>query len=605
MSAITPALLPLLRDPRRALPAFGKVATQVAIDGQNVVPYRPETLTFRAQQDALQYWADPPRDEHTRMTRWLIQLKGRQAGISFTAEAAAYVRTSSASAWHHLCLADTPKRAQELLGRVNLLHDNWPTEVRFERRYNNEEWQANFAPVDIGGERLTQRRMLTQHIQQDPVGGAWDSLHWSEVDFCGEHAATYWSSLQPSLINRYHAQVHLESTANPGDQTGSVGYLKEVYFAAKNRRSGDDGSASPNRFLAKFYPFWDGKLNRRPWAPSWRPDLEELRLLEKYGRAGLALEHLAFRREVMATDFQIRRNPETFGVWYPFDDLTCWPTISGQVFTNTHLARNLNADHLVAWEPSGNAMFYPGRRMPAGRPDPDAGYVLAVDPNGYGGRDHGAAELREVWADSQREVASFAGGRREGVNPEVLADWITALCRRWRVAGARVPVVVESNGVGAAVIALLRGREGVDLYHTEWDRPGVPASQQRKQEALAAHLDALIEDLVLQDADKVEQHTTYRNDKAVEETDGQLQMQDGAPSRRRRPRHHWDKVSASMWASWAIASGIIRRPTFPIARPPRSRPWPSTPEEWDEYAARGSRQEYSEGTSHAEYENLP
>lgn len=596
---IDAALLKLLRDPRRALPAYGYVATQDGRD-ETVVRYSPDTVTVRAQRDVLAYWNSPPRDPHTGLTYWRIDLKGRQVGLSTTAEAAAYVRTSTANSWNHLCLADTPKRAQELLARVNLLHDRWDLGVRMTRRYNNETWQASFAPVFAGGERLSDRRMVTQHTGMNPIGGSWDSIHWSEADFSGEDAERYWSSMLPALINRTHAVVHIESTANPGNLVPSVGFLKDMYSAAKNGRD----MGVPNRFLACFYPFWDGRLNSRPWSPHAKPDLEELRLLERYGPKGLTLDHLAFRREALATDPLVRRNPETFGIWYPFDDLTCWPVLAGQTFKAHHMARHLGAPHLIPWDPTNNAMFYPGRRKPAGEPDPDAAYVMGVDPNGYGGRDHGAAELREVWADEQREVASFAGGRREGVNPEALAAWIVETSRRWREAGARILVVVESTGVGAGLIALLRREPGVDLFHTEPDRPGVPASAQKKQEALAAHLDALMDDLLLHDEDKVSQHTNYRNDKAVEETDTSLQLQDGNPSRRRRARHHWDKVSACMWTSWAVAAGYVRRPFMPVIKPPRTKPYPSTEEEWDEYEARNTPREYGEGNP-VTYENVP
>ncbi len=594
---ITPDLLPLLRDPRRALPAYGFVTTQQGQGRKTSIPYNPDTLTVKAQRDVLAYWYSPPIDPTTGMTRWRIDLKGRQVGLSTTAEAAAYVITSTAESWQHLCVADTPKRAEELLARINELHDRWDPEVRFERRYNNEMWQANFAPVFVGDVRLSSRRMLTQHTGLAPIGAAWDSVHWSEVDFSGEDAGQYWSALQPSLINRTHSIVHLESTANPGTQTASVGYLKEMYFAAKNSRSDD----SPNRFDACFYPFWDGRLNTRPWQPGWAPDLEELRLLERYSATGLTLNNLAFRRGMMSSDPELRRNPELFGIWYPFDDMTCWPALAGQTFRPHHLARHLGAPHLVPWAPTENAMFYPGRRKPAGEPDPDAGYVMGVDPNGYGGRDHGAAELREVWADEQREVASFAGGKREGVNPEVLAKWIVETSRRWREAGARILVVVESTGVGAGVLALLRQHPEVDLYHTDVERPGVPASQQKKQEALAAHLDALMDDLVLHDADKVGQHGNYRNDKAVEETDTALQLQDGNTSRRRRARHHWDKVSACMWTSWAVQTGKVRRPFVPApALPPMTHC--VTAADWDAYAALARKGYASSGPR---YKGLP
>ena len=602
---ITPELLPLLADPRRALPTFGHVGTQDGRGGRNVVKYDPNALTATMQQDILRYWAAPPIDPHTGVAQWMITLAGRQGGKTTTAEFAAYCRTAAAHSWQHLCLADTGDRAKELLARVNLLHDMWPSDFRFERKYNNEEWQATFAPMNVGPQRLSVRRMRTQHTGMEPVGAAWDSVHWSEVDFSGDDAKRFWSNLLPALVNRSHAVVHLESTANPGILTQSVGFLREMYFAAKNRRS--DGS-DLNRFIACFYPFWDNKRAVRPWRDDWPMEVEEIRLLEKYGPAGLTREHLAFRREILATDLEIRRDPETFGIWYPFDDMTCWPVLQGGTFQSHHLGKHIGASWLVSWKPTDHAMYYPGHRVPAGAFDPDAAYIMGVDPNGYGGKDHGAAELREVWAEKQTEVASFAGGRMDGVDPEVLAAWIIKTCERARDQGARINVVVESTGVGAGVLTLLKQRpDVVDLYYTDRDRPGVPASPPKKQEALAHHKDALMGDLILQDEDKVSQHMNYRNDKAVEESDAALQLRAGTPSRRRRPRHHWDKVSASMWTSWGVANGLCRRPFLPVAKPIRTKPYPSTAEEWDEFAARASRKRYagSDPYDGMEYEVLP
>lgn len=606
---IDPSLLPLLRDPRRSLRVYGRVSSQAAKSASDVLaPYDPATVTRRMQQDILSYWADPPKDRMGR-TLWFCLLGYRQGGKSLAAESGAYVVTSSASTWRHLCYADTPNRSKELLGRINLLHDNWDIEseaegrprLRFERKYDNEAWQATFSPVQVGKDRLSDRVMRTQHTGQDPIGAAWDSVHGSEEDFAGDDAAKFWSGLQPGLITRHHSLVIRESTPNPGTITPSVGFYRGFYFNAKARRA-DDSEMS--RWFAKFYPFWDGVRHALPYDERWPLELEELRLLDRYGKDGLRPEHLMFRRSVLKSDEEIRRNPETFGIWYPFCDQTCWPTIQGTTFTNAHLARNLGQPHLVPWEPVDNCMWYPGRRKPAGEPDPEASYIMGVDPNGFGGKDHGAAEIREVWDDEQREVCSFAGGRKEGVNPETLGNWIIQTSQRFRDAGARIRVVVESNGVGAGVIAIIKSAPGVDLYYTEPDKPGVPASGKTKQEALVAHLDALLDDLWLQDQHKVEQHTDYRNDKAAEETDIQLQLAGGNPSRGRRRKDHWDKVSASLWTSWGVAHGVVRRPSVPIVVPPRTKPWPATESEWADFEARNAPKEYGGGDPPT-YEQLP
>ena len=56
-------------------------------------------------------------------------------------------------------------------------------------------------------------------------------------------------------------------------------------------------------------------------------------------------------------------------------------------------------------------------------------------------------------------------------------------------------------------------------------------------------VDALMDKLIIRDEDLVEQLGTYKNDKRVEDGVVAEQLR-GAIGRRRRARHHWDKVSA-------------------------------------------------------------
>lgn len=558
--AITADQLQALRDPRRSLRTCGKVPSQNAVDGKGLAPYDPTAITHRMQQDILSYIASPPIDPATGLTAWFLLVGSRQTGKSWTAEAGFYVKAAYAQTWKHLCTADTGDRAGELLKNINSLHKTWPSGLRAERQYDSEVWQATFKEVYMGGEQLVERVMRTQHAGQNPIGLPWDSIHWSEYAFCPE-AYAYWSGLRPAIVNRPRSLMVWETTANPGTITPDVGFAREMYFAAK-AKVGDDGV--PSRFFARFYPFWDSKLCVRPWPKDATPELEEQRLFERYSPYGLRWEHLAFRRATFREDAEIRRDPDQFGIWYPFDDLTCWAKASGAIFQSHHLDRHRNSGRLVEWLPSGNAMFYRGWRKDPGEVDPDAAYLISVDPNGYGGRDHGAAELREVWQDEQIQVGVFAGGRSDGVDPEVLARWVGQTARRFRAW-----VIVESTGVGAGVISILRSQyPDIRLYHhnQDFEKPGVPASSKTKQEALAAHKDALMDDLVLQDKLGFGHHLSYQNDKAVEEGDMALQLQGGKTSRNRRGRGHWDRVSASMWGSWGVANGVCPRPMKP--KPP-------------------------------------
>lgn len=580
---MTPEELRHLRDPRRALRACGKVPAQSAKGGDNLIDYNPTTITVRMQTDILNYMADPPIDPNTGMVLWMLLIGGRQTGKSVTTEYAAYAKTAYSTAWRHLCTADTPGRAEELLKNVNSLHKTWPKSLRAERQYDSEVYQATFKEMHVGDEHLVERIMRTQHAGENPIGLPWDSWHWSEFCFSPE-AGPYYSGLRPAIANRAHARVVWESTPNPGNIVPDVGFGREMYFAAKAARA-DNAEGALSRFFAKFYPFWDSKLCRRPWPKDLKPDLEELRLYERYHGLGLTWEHLAFRQETFRDDPEIRRDPELFGIWYPFDDLSCWAHIEGAIFNSHHLDRIEKSGRLVKWVPNGNAMYYRGYRKDPGEVDPDAGYLIAVDPNGYKGRDHGAATLREVWDDEQIQVASFAGGWRDGVNPESMAHWVGKTARRFKAV-----VLVEATGVGAGVLSVLRQQyPDVRLYCHEGDqdRPGVPATAPRKQEMIAVHKDALLSGLTLQDEDGFAQHKGYQNDKVVEETEGQLQLAGGKTSRNRRPRHHWDKVSAEMWASWGVANHVVRRPMKPKALPPPKDCW-DTMDELDTILARAA-----------------
>jgi hypothetical protein len=93
-----------------------------------------------------------------------------------------------------------------------------------------------------------------------------------------------------------------------------------------------DAKLGMGRWVYAFFPFWDGKLNRRPWPKNSKLTAEEVGLLDRYGHLGLKKENLAFRRLMMETDAEIRRNPDLFKVYYPFDDVSCWIATAGSVF---------------------------------------------------------------------------------------------------------------------------------------------------------------------------------------------------------------------------------------------------------------------------------
>lgn len=540
MNLLGSEILGRLIDPRVALPLCGKVWGQ---QESSFIPYDPTRTTMRMQAEILDYLAEPPRDRNGQ-TMWMVLVGYRQGGKSLAAEYGAYCRTARTPGYEHVTLADDDDRARYLHGRVHELHRQWPEQLQAGRRNTLERWQMSFLP-DEGGTMTT----LSMQKGAVAIGRSPASGHWSEVGFCPEQERQ-WSMLQPAIINQDNSRFLMEATPNPEDDQG---FFHDTYLSGK-RMSG--------RLFSRFYPMWDGKLNRRPWRKEDQPDTEEIRLLERYGPeagGGLTLDHLAFRRLVMATDPRIRKKPEEFPIWYPLDDVTCWVRASGGVFQPHMLARH-KAGALVPWTA-------PAKRYL--EPEDDAIYVIGVDPCGRSARHHGAAHCLRVWSDEWAQAATYAAGREElpGQDPvRSLARWVydTGKAYGWCL------VVVENTGVGQGVIALLTEWGYPNLYpsgpNNDPNDIGVAATTKSKQQMTSYLQDALLDTLMLFDDDTVGQLATYRDDAMVEDHVRTEQLR-GEVGRHRRERHHWDKVSALGWAVWGARTLPQRLRVTPLKLP--------------------------------------
>lgn len=506
----TPDVAERLRDPWDSLHAYAQVMDQ---ETGGPVLYDAHRLTDGLQETVLSYMSDPPRLEDGS-TAWLALLKPRQAGASLTAELGGYVKAAYSPGWEHDCIADTQKRAEYLHGRVHFTHERWPREVRSPTISAAERKQLTFKGV--GGSM----QVLSAERDSVGIGLSPDSLHGSEVPFWSD-AGKVWTELAPSIRNRKNSLVVMESTAAP-EGTPSVEFWRELCDTARRGQG---------RWVYAFFPFWDGKLNRRVWKAEDRPDLEELRLLEKYGPHGLTLDGLAFRRFTMSDDREIRRNPELFGVWYPFDDLSCWSgVVSGAIPRHALERHHHEAD--VEWR---------GPLMKFEPYEPHRAYVMGVDPTGYTGRDHASIQLLGGDSDGWKQAACYASA---ATTPEMLADIVCKLGEEY----GKPMVVVESNGVGQALLALLSQRGYPNLFHEAKGRPGKVSTSKSQAQMIAWLTDALLDDLTLRDRDTVRQLGTYKQDKLVETDERLMVIRGGRPGRNRRERHHWDKVSALMMA---------------------------------------------------------
>lgn len=497
--------LRFLRSPSKSLPTYAQVLDQETSD---FVRYDPTRLTQTLQTEILAYLDEPPRTDFGQ-SKWLTVLTARQMGKSLVVEYGLYPKTAYTPGWDHTCIADIDERAKYLHRRVHQMHVRWPEELRAPTLKTNEQLQLSFDPT-IGGKM----RVMSAETNAVGIGQSPDSFHASECAFWSDFSGTM-SMIYPSMINRANSLAVFECTP----WLAGNDWHEHVVMAR----------AETGRHMYLFRPFWDGLLNRRKWQKEWTLDQEELRLLNQYGEKGLRPMHLAFRRSVMDTDAEIRRNPELFKVFYPFDDVTCW--ISGaQSAIPGHALEKHKRDDLINSK-EGYYEHFP--------PDLDSRYVIGVDPCGHASRDHAAFQVIEVTDDGWHQVAWYA----DHADPITFARKVMEIGLRYR----KALVVCENNGVGQAVIALLRDWNYPNLYYDDKARPGFTSSGPSLERITAQLIDSLMDDLTLHDKRTIDQLMTYKNDKRIEENVAS-ELVRGGPSKRRRERHHWDCVSALMFA---------------------------------------------------------
>jgi hypothetical protein len=500
--------LAFLRDPLKSLPALGQVHDQQT--GQ-FIKYDPFRLTGLLQYQILEYFSNPPRTDDGQ-TRFLTILTARQMGKSLVAEYGCYPKAAYNPGWDHVCIADIGDRADYLHRRVHHLHERWPTQLRAPTIPNREARQLTFERK-VGGKM----RVLSAETGAVGIGQSPDSFHASECAFWADFAGSM-VLINPSLANRDNALAVFECTPWRAD-----GDWYDHVLEAKR------GMA---RHAYLFQPFWDGRLNYRRWNDSWSKDLEELRLMEKYGPLGLVWENLAFRRFIMETDVEIRRHPELFGVFYPFDDVTCWTVNATSAIPGHALERH-------QWTATRETA---GPYTELHVPRPEAKYVIGADPCGHAARDHAAFQCLEINEDAWYQVSHYAAH----TDPVAFTNQLIKTGLRYN----KALIVVERNGVGEAVLSLLRDRGYPNIFYQAPGKPGVATSgtgEYSVDKLTSWLIDGLMDELVLEDKDTVSQLCSYKNDKRIEEG-AVSELVRGAPSKRRRDRHHWDKVSALMMA---------------------------------------------------------
>lgn len=186
-------------------------------------------------------------------------------------------------------------------------------------------------------------------------------------------------------------------------------------------------------------------------------------------------------------------------------------------------------------------------------PCSDSIYVIGVDPAGHAARDHASFQVLKVEDGKWEQVACYA----DHTEPLIFTEKLISVANRYN--GALVNV--ESNGVGAATIALLKQANYTNLYHEKPYKAGFTSTSQSIDRMLGWLQDALRDELVFNDKDTYIQLTTYRHDKRVEDGVG-AEMLRGGIGKKRRSRHHWDKISALQMAIVAArnAPRRLRKP---------------------------------------------
>lgn len=499
----------------------------LAVQGQTeskIVSYDPDEASYSLQQDMIRYWANPPRNIDG-YTKWFVALGPRQIGKSTVPELLGTHAVMSSPGWDHVCEADTDKRASYLHQRAQIAYAGCPAFLRPPQVSTKEVRQLTLRH----GQTTSRLRSRTAGAEASGVGETPTSYHASEMGFWPNFAMS-WTLTAPSFRNNKNARIIAECTPVPPAMASGEQW-REFCQAAR--------SAGPeDRLFYRFYPFWDSRVNARTWVSTWTLDSDEQNRMNKYGHLGLTKANLAFRRETIKTDEEIRKDPRLFDLWYPSDDLTCWISAGTGVIPENCLAKHLKSEDLIAWKGDETYIEYE-------EPQPGALYVIGVDPCGFAARDHAAFHVLKVWRGEWTQVAVLAGH----IDPVTLSRKLEEVGLRYN----KALIGIESNGVGQGPLTYLVQNNYPNLYYKAAGNPGLPSTGASQQGHLADLTTALMDELVLHDKETVEQLSTYKNDKTFEAAVSTEALHNATAifsesGSGRRKKHHWDRVSALLIA---------------------------------------------------------
>lgn len=537
MAQLTPEQQAAMRNPL----VSSKFWTLVNQESGEQIRYDMGKVAPGLQGSILSFVANPPRTPAGH-SRFLLTVASRQTGKSTVAALAGYSKIANSPGQYGAIMADKKDRANDLFNAINICHDGMPGPLRPDTSPTNEIRQITFS-------ERNRIKTLSGGESHAGIGRAVDFLHISEAPFMPDLGGL-WNGILPAMVNRKDVTCIIESTparlTEPSTET--------FQNMARSARKGE------GRWAFLFSPMFGSALNWRPWDyQHGRLEAQERQLLETYGDprgpefwsdptrsnfTHLTYENLAFRREIMMMDDQVRKWPDLFRVFYPFDPYTCWVRAGGNAIPTASIDRmKARSGEGVDWTPGTRYVRYR-------EPKPDAVYVIGVDPSGWKGRDDAAFQVLEVYGDRWYQAACFSTNT---MSPDEVARKLLHEAHEYNNA----LVIIENTGVGWGTLTPLVNAENrgeIKNLHYETigglDKPGVPATGARIDKAFGELVEALNDHLVLYDKETQDQLYDYGRDKKLQTSEARDLLNPDKPMNGRRRKDHWDRTSALMWACY-------------------------------------------------------
>lgn len=385
-------------------------------------------------------WNEIKRQMDLRMPVRVIILKGRQQGCSTLAQGIAMWLACTREGFRAMSIAHKLKpAAQELFGKVELMYENLPEEIRAE---------VPLAPGRATGRRLKfdapmRSLMVVESAEEsDAVGrsGTFTFGHLTEIPFWKDPESTI-AAFEACVPNEPETFIIVESTAqgigNWFEKTWS-----ESALAVREKRQPP--------FWPVFVP-WYKQAEYRRRRTDFDHDLTTPER-ERMRRLGIDEEQILWYRDKM------QKNGDLAQQEYPDTDRDAFLSSGMPFFMAKPLARH--AEHAKSKPPVRKGRWQVRRERgktkatfvqnPSGElwvwdtPRKGHRYVVSVDPSSGRAKDRSAYHVLDVTDPIIRQVASFHGM----LQPDDLAIDSITTCRYYNNA-LWVP---ERNAVGERLV---------------------------------------------------------------------------------------------------------------------------------------------------------